>query len=267
VEPWCITSPRDLEHPEVKRCSAPLRTGGGIGGTVAGPDGSTSPGACLDWIGLRCEARRRRDHACHAASIDPDRVAHFTITTPTATRAEGADTCRYGDVKALFNAWPVVGAQYARGLHTRLIEQTTGATGGPCQYRLFGSHEPTETPPIQTFTSRQFFLGGISWGVPYPLLDLTRAQAEQDLELIHDRVYIVPAVDGWHYDPADVADYEQTVLVSAFRHAVGPDHVLFCRSNVASLRTFPRALRESLDRGVSRQPCPPGAPPRRPGLG
>jgi hypothetical protein len=144
-----------------------------------------------------------------------------SIALLTFANQANADECRYGDVKALFNAWPViVSVQAARGLDTRMVGQAHGATGGPCQYRLFAGHAPTETPPIQTFTSRQFFWGGISWAFPYALFGVTRAQAQGDLELIKDTVYIIPAGEDWSYDLGDLAAHEQPLLKSAFRHAV-----------------------------------------------
>jgi hypothetical protein len=150
------------------------------------------------------------------------RMTKLAITLLIFTSPARADQCTYGDIKAIFNSLQVIfSRQVAPGKNTHMARAVYAPLGGPCQYRLWAGPElgSDETPPIQTFSAGQFFIGGAGENFDYPNFGLSRAQAQMDLELIEDHVYIMQTDDAWNYDANLLITQanEQTVLRSPYR--------------------------------------------------
>lgn len=150
-------------------------------------------------------------------------LARAGADTDTGLPYKDADTCTYGDLQAEFESLsPFYGEQMLRGLDTRPAQQFYGPVGGPCQYRIFWGPPlgNDEGAPTQIFEAGQLFLAGIAYETDYSALGITRAQAQNDTELIQDHLYLVPADDQWHFDADHLDAYEHPLMMSAFRQGV-----------------------------------------------
>jgi hypothetical protein len=142
-------------------------------------------------------------------------AALLLFSTPPA-RAE----CTNGDLHAILNSITVFARlQRPKGIDSHMLDEIGGPVGGPCQYRLFyGPPNYPIAPQVATFTAGQFFLGGIKFGWDYVNEGFSREAAIEDIQLVEQHVYIIPADSQWNYDASTVADYEQPLVTSAMRN-------------------------------------------------
>jgi hypothetical protein len=141
--------------------------------------------------------------------------------TPAPARAE----CSNGDIKSIFNSIENFVDQRDRGHYNRKVRQVYGPVGGPCHYRIWSGppfRDDMVVPPVQTFTSSQQFLADVGWAWDYLDLGITLEQAEQDITLQDDHLYIMETDEDWTYDPDQILLHEQTLTTRSFRQFVDP---------------------------------------------
>jgi hypothetical protein len=173
-------------------------------------------------------------------------VALFGSAAPLGSAASDRAVCTYGDMQAMFTSLEVIyGVQMLRGIENNHTRKLYAPVGGPCQYRLWAGPALSALlageaeAPVQTFQAEQWFLGGSVWFWDYKNWKITRRQAVDDLKLIEEHLYLIPADDDWSFDPGAAADHERTLRVTPFRDSVDAEGTLLVSRQKAIIDQLP----------------------------
>jgi hypothetical protein len=118
--------------------------------------------------------------------------------------------CTKGDAQLNLSAGPsIVGAVWipGRGVKGNAVDAVS-----TCRYNLFAD-EPV------TFTAEDWFVGQITWLVPYKQDGISRAEAIADIKLGTDRVWLAVEYPDGSIGPL----VEQTLHYSQFKDTFRPD--------------------------------------------